>query len=60
MVKNLEMPGQATAGQLQAATLPVRVIYQSVSTPLRAVSTWCCHSRDQPKSATMLPSKWTR
>ena len=54
--RNHEIHSQATAGQLQAATLPVRVIYQSSSTVP------CCirlasRSRDQPNSATMLTSK---
>ena len=51
MTKNHEMPGQATAGQLQAAALSVRVIYQSASTapcfvhsvfPLARSSKRCC------------------
>ena len=32
----------------------------SLPAPFRAVFAWCSHSRDQPNSATMLPSKWTR
>ena len=54
-----EIPGRATAGQLQAAALSVRVTFQSSSTVtccVRLVS----HSRDPPNSATMLPSKGTR
>ena len=43
-VRNHEMPGQATAGQLQASALSVRVISTSLPAPLRAVSTWCSHS----------------
>ena len=61
IARNHEIPGLATAGQLQAAAaLPVRAIYHSLPAPFRAVSTRHSHSRDQPNSATMLPSKLTR
>ena len=61
IARNHEIPGLATAGQLQAAAaLPVRAIYHSLPAPFRAVSTRHSHSRDQPNSATMLPSKVTR
>ena len=61
IARNHEIPGLATAGQLQAAAaLPVRAIYHSLPAPFRAVSTRHSHSRDQPNSATMLPSNWIR
>ena len=53
--RNHEMPDHATAGQLQAAALSVRVIYQSAST-----APYCVHlvfPLTRSTSATMLPSK---
>ena len=50
-----EIPGQETSYKQQPCLF---AWYTSVPAPFRAVSTRYSHSRDQPNSATMLPSKW--
>ena len=60
ITKNQEIPGQATAGQLQAAALSVCAIYQSAGTVPCFVHLVFAISRGQPNSSTMLPSEWTR
>ena len=56
---NHEIAGPATAGQLQAVALAVRVSYQSAGTVPYCIHTWYSHSRDRPTNAALLLSKWT-
>ena len=56
--ENSRIRGQATAGQLEAATLSVRVLYKSASTVPRCIPLVFPSTRSN--SATLLPSKLTR